>query len=179
MRRLGPAITLGLFVAAAQLVFAQHVQTDFDHHADFSRYRQYSWIGVKTQNPLWDTRIRDAVDEHLRMKGWTPVENGGDAMVAAMGTTQTQRRLETFYDGFGGGWGWRRFGGGIGTATTTEQDYKEGTLIVDVFDARTKQLVWRGTAEDTVSDKPEKNEKKLNESVDKLFKDFPPSRPRN
>lgn len=49
----------------------------------------------------------------------------------------------------------------MGEATTTEQDYKEGTLVVDLYDGNSKQLIWRGSAEDSVSNNPEKNEKNL------------------
>lgn len=95
--------------------------------------------------------------------------------IVAIKTTQTQRTLQTFYDGFGGGWGWRRFGGGgFGSSTTTEQDYKEGTLVIDLYDGKNKQLIWRGSAEDTLSDKAAKNEKKLEKGVEKMFKNFPP-----
>jgi len=52
--------------------------------------------------------------------------------------------------------------------------YQVGTLVVDLFDTETKQVVWWSTASDTVSDKPEKNAKHLNEAVEKMFKDFPP-----
>ena len=53
----------------------------------------------------------------------------------------------------------------MGEAITTEQDYKEGTLVVDLYDAKTKQLIWRGSAEDTLSRKAEKNEKNLDKGV--------------
>jgi len=43
-----------------------------------------------------------------------------------------------------------------------------------VFDTGTKKLVWRGVATDTLSSKPEKNDKKLDEATEKMFKDFPP-----
>jgi hypothetical protein len=79
--------------------------------------------------------------------------------------------------GFGGGWGWRRFGGygdSFGDATTTEQDYKEGTLVVDIFDAKSKQVIWRGSAEGALSDSAAKNEKNLDKGVAKMFKEFPP-----
>lgn len=49
-----------------------------------------------------------------------------------------------------------------------------GTLILDMYDAQTKQLLWRGTSEDTLSDKPQKNENKLDKAVEKMFKNFPP-----
>ena len=154
---------------------AQHVQTDFDHQANFSEYKTYSWQEIKPPNSLWDARIKNAVDAQLSAKGWTQVNSGGDVAIVAIKTTQTQRTLQTFYDGFGGGWGWRRFGGGgFGESTTTEQDYKDGTLVVDLFDAKTKRLIWRGSSEDMVSDKAEKNEKNLDKGVAKMFKKFPP-----
>ncbi len=161
------------FLATLGAALAQHVQTDFDHHANFSQYKTYSWQEIKPANSLWDARIKNAVDAQLAAKGWTQVDNGGDVSIVAIKTTHTERTLQTFYDGFGGGWRWRGFGG-MGQATTTEQDYKEGTLVVDLYDANTKQLIWRGSAEDTLSDKAAKNEKNLDKGVAKMFKAFPP-----
>src|SRR5207253_8253255 len=152
------AVCIVLFLAALGTAFAQQVKTDFDHQANFSQYKTYLWQDIKPANSLWDARIKSAVDAQLAAKGWTQVASGGDVAIVAIKTTQTQRTLQTFYDGFGGGWRWRGFGG-FGDATTTEQDYKEGTLVVDLYDAKTKQLIWRGSAEDTLSDKAEKNEK--------------------
>jgi hypothetical protein len=164
-----------LFLVALGTAFAQQVKTDFDHQANFSQYKTYSWQEIKPPNSLWDARIKNAVDAQLAAKGWTQVDSGGDVAIVAIKTTETQRSLQTFYDGFGGGWGWRRFGGGgFGESTTTEQDYKEGTLVVDMYDAKTKQLIWRSSAEDTLSSKAEKNEKNLDKGVAKMFKKFPP-----
>ena len=61
----------------------------------------------------------------------------------------------------------------MGTATTTESEYPVGTLVVDIFDARTKALLFRGTATDEISDKPEKNVKKIDKASNKMFKEFP------
>jgi hypothetical protein len=162
-----------LFLVALGTALAQQVKTDFDHQAKFAQYKTYSWQDVKVKNPLWNDRIKNAVDSQLQAKGLTRVDSGGDVAIVAIATTQTERTLNTFYDGFGGGWRWRGFGG-MGESTTTEQDYKEGTLVVDLYDANTKQLIWRGTAEDTLSDKAEKNEKNLDKGVAKMFKKFPP-----
>src|SRR5713226_7512450 len=170
-----PVVCTVLFLVALGTALAQQVKTDFDHQANFSRYKTYSWQEIKPANSLWDARIKNAVDAQLASKGWTQVDNGGDVAIVAIKTTQTQRTLQTFYDGMGGGWGWRRFGGGgFGEATTTEQDYKDGTLVVDLFDAKTKQLIWRGSTEDMLSNKAEKNEKNLDKGVAKMFKKFPP-----
>jgi Domain of unknown function (DUF4136) len=162
-----------LFLAMVGAAFAQHVETDFDHQANFAQYKTYSWQEIKPGNSLWDARIKSAVDAQLAAKGWTKVDTGGNVAVVAIKTTQTQRTLQTFYDGFGGGWRWRGFGG-TGEATTTEQDYKEGTLVVDLYDAKTQQLIWRSSAADALSDKEAKNEKNLDKGVAKMFKGFPP-----
>jgi hypothetical protein len=162
-----------LILAALAFGFAQNVETDFDHQVNFSQYKTYSWQEIKPANSLWDARIKAAVNAQLSAKGWTQVDSDGDVAIVAIKATQTQRTLQTFYDGFGGGWRWRG-GGGFGDATTTEQDYHEGTLVVDLFDGKTKQIIWRGSAEDTLSDKAEKNEKNLDKGVAKMFKNFPP-----
>jgi len=73
----------------------------------------------------------------------------------------------------GGGWWWRGFGG-FGEATTTVETYKVGTLTVDMFDPNSKNLIWRGVASDTLSGNPDKNTKKLDGEVHKMFQCFPP-----
>jgi hypothetical protein len=163
----------GIALLFASASFAQQVKTDYDRSANFSQYKTYSWEKVQTQDPLWVDRIKEAVNADLTAKGLTPVESGGDIAIIAMETTKNQQTLNTFYDGFGGGWGWR-WGGGLGDATTTVDNYKVGTLVVDLFDAHTKQLLWRGSSSDTLSDKSDKNIKNLDKGVQKMFDHFPP-----
>jgi len=62
----------------------------------------------------------------------------------------------------------------MGDATTTVDNYKVGTLIVNVFDGNSKQLMWRGMSSSDLSGNPEKNTKKLDKDVQKMFKKFPP-----
>ena len=165
---------VGVMLLAATASFAQQVKTDFDRDSDFGHYRTYSWEKVQTQDPLWVDRIKEAVNSALAAKGWTKVDSGGDVAVIAVESTQDQQTLNTFYDGFGGGWRWRGFGG-FGDSTTTVDTYKVGTLVVDLFDAGTKKLIWRGSASDTLSDKSDKNIKTLDKAVQKMFDRFPPS----
>jgi hypothetical protein len=113
-----------------------------------------------------------AVDSELSAKGWTRVPGGGDASITAYGSTRSQKTLETWYTGFGGGWRWRGFGDGL--ATTTVENTPVGTLMVDIFDSSTQKLIWRGIASDTLSGKPEKDEKKMDKAVAEMFKKFPP-----
>ena len=167
-------VLIGLILFAGK-ASAQQVKTDYDHGANFAQYKTYSWEQVKTKDPLDVDRIKSAVNAALTAKGWTQVDSGGDVSIVAMEITRNQQTLNTFYDGFGGGWGWRRFGGGgYGEATTTTETYKVGTVVVDLFDAKTKQLIWRGSESDTLSNNSEKNIKNLDKGVDKMFKKFPP-----
>jgi hypothetical protein len=165
---------VGVMLLAATASFAQQVKTDFDRDSDFGHYKTYSWEKVQTQDSLWVDRIKGAVDSALAAKGWTKVDSGGDVAIIAVESTQDQQTLNTFYDGFGGGWRWRGFGG-FGDSTTTFDTYKVGTLVVDLFDASTKKLIWRGSASDTLSDKSDKNIKTLDKAVQKMFDRFPPS----
>jgi hypothetical protein len=154
---------------------AQQVKTDYDRGTNFGQYKTYSWEHVKTKDALDVDRIKSAVNAALAAKGWTQVDSGGDVSILAMEITSNQQTLNTFYDGFGGGWGWRRFGGGgFGEATTTTDTYKVGTVVVDLFDSKTKQLIWRGSSSDTLSNNSDKNIKNLDKGVQKMFKKFPP-----
>lgn len=166
---------IAMFCVCVGASVAQQVKTDYDRNVDFAQYKTFSWEKVKTQDPLFIDRIKSAVNSALTAKGWTEVPSGGDISVMAIQMTQNEQTLNTFYDGLGGGWGWRRFGGGgFGEATTTTDTYKVGTLVLDLFDTKTKQLVWRGSSSDTLSNNSNKNIENLDKGVDKLFKQFPP-----
>lgn len=145
-----------LLVAAAAWA---SITADYDHNVNFINFKTYSWGKLETGNSIWDERAKSAVDSALAAKGWTQVSSGGDVLVNAFGKTHPEYTMNTFYDGFGGGWRWRGFGG-FGEATTTIDTYKVGTLGVDMFDPNTKNLIWRGVATDTLSNNPEKNTKK-------------------
>jgi hypothetical protein len=158
------------FLGICALLFAE-VKTDYSHSVDFGKYRTYSWLKVQAGDDLWKDRIQRDVDLALQDKGWQKVESGGDAGVAAFGAMKTEQTLQTFYDNLGGGWFW---GGFDGTATTTVQNTPVGTLVADIFDGPTKKLMWRGMSTNTLSGDPEKNAKKLQQSVEEMFKHFPP-----
>jgi hypothetical protein len=176
MRRLALAGALALACAPA---FAQDVKTDFDKDANFSTIKTFALkIGTSWNNQISEKRISDEIAQTLTEKGWKQVDANPDALVLLHGATEKQKTLNTFYSGMGGygGYGYRGWGGmgGMGTATTTESEYLVGTLVVDIFDAKSKALIFRGTASDEISDKPEKNIKKVEKASNKMFKSFPP-----
>jgi hypothetical protein len=168
-------VAVGLLIMGAGTVMAQDVTRDYDHSTDFSKYHTFMWIKEpRPENPLMKQRIIDAVNAQLEAKGLTQVDTGADLGISANVATRQEQTLETFYDGFPG-WGWNRWGGYWGgPAVANVYTYQVGTLVVDLFDTQTKQVVWWASATDTVSSNPEKNSKKLEEAVTKMFKHYPP-----
>jgi hypothetical protein len=153
--------------------FAQNVKTDYNKGTDFAQYKTFMWIKEpQTTNPLMRQRVIDDVNAALTGRGLQLVTSNADLCIAAHAATKQNQTLNTFYDGFGGGWRW---GGGLGSATTTVDTYKVGTLVVDIFDAKNKEAIWRGTSSNTLSGDPQKNAGNLNKAVVKMFKNFPPS----
>jgi hypothetical protein len=167
------ALGFALAMMVANVTFAQMITTDYNKSADFTHYKTFMWIkDPKTADPLMKQRVIDDVNAALSARGLRLVTSGADLGVAAHTATKEEHSLDTFYNGFGGGWRW---GGRFGSSSTMVTTYEVGTLIVDLFDTRTKDAIWRGTATKTLSDNPEKNAANLNKAVGDLFKKFPPS----
>jgi uncharacterized protein DUF4136 len=166
-------LLLGISLVSGAATLNAQVKTDYDHSANFASYKTYSWIKVQTGDSLWDSRIQQDVDGQLAAKSWTKVDSNGDAAVSAFRSTQDQQTLETFYDGFGGGRRWSGFGG-TGLSTTTTEVTKVGNVVVDVFDARTHNLLWHGTDSQDLSSNANKNIQKLQKDINNMFKHFPP-----
>lgn len=164
---------LGMVMPLANVALAQKVTTDYSKSADLSQYKTFIWIKEPhATNPLTSQPIVEDVNAALTSKGLTLVTADADLGVAAHASAQKERTLETFDDGFGGGWRWR---GGFGSATTMVNTYTVGSPAIDIFDGRTKQVVWRGTSSNPLSGNPTKNARHLNEAIRKMFRNFPPT----
>jgi len=68
-------------------------------------------------------------------------------------------------------WGMRGIGGGMG-GITPEQNVS-GTLIVDLYDAKSQSLVWRGIAQNALSNNGGKNQQMVAKAIQKMFKQWP------
>jgi hypothetical protein len=169
---------ISLMTAMLAVVFfsvpswARQVETDYDHSVNFSQYHTYSWGHVHSTDPFFEDRIREAVDRELQSKGWRLEATDGDVMLTAVLIAKNQPEYTTFYDGLGERWGWH--GWGTGMATTTIEKIPVGTLIVDIYDCSSEHLIWRGVAHDQLSENPDKDTKKLDKAVAKMFAKFPP-----
>ncbi len=163
---------------AASPVSAANVSTDYDHNANFRSYHTFSFYKIQTADPFYVDRIKDEVSKDLTQAGWQMVPSGGDVTISAIGGVHDKQEYNTFYNGLGGGgWGWRGWGGwggGWGNTTTTVQEVPVGTLMIDMYDSNTHQLIWRGRATSDLSTKEDKNVKTLNKDIDKMLNGFPP-----
>lgn len=166
-------IAKGLFVLAGLLVAvtlaAAKVFVDHDPRADFSSYETYAWIaGTPSPNPSGEALIRSSLDAALQAHGLKRVDRSPDLFVASHVTRSDQQTITVQ------NYGDRSYQSGWGLSEHGEQDIPVGTLIVDLVDAQSKQLVWRGTGTATLSSKMSRNEKKLNKVLAKMFREFPP-----
>lgn len=161
-RTIGLALLLSWTPAAS----AQEVVVDFAKGSRLANCGTYTWsLGHPTQHPLQDERIVDAIDAGLAAKGFRRLESGGACIVTYHASLEQQKQVDLWEPG-----GWRFRGGYASVDVRTVQ---RGMLVVDIADAESRRLLWRGVARDTLSDKPEKNHKKLAKAVDKMFKDLP------
>ncbi len=164
----------GLTVA---LVFSTtalaRVDVDFDETIDFARYKTYAWrAGTPTKDSLMQKRIENAVEGQLEAKGFIKKEGAPDLYVITYASGKTEQVVNVNNVGYAGyGWGgWNRWG----PTTVNVYDIKTGTLMVDLVDAGSNELVWRGVATKTLSENPQKIAKLINKVVAKMFKKFPP-----
>jgi len=162
------------FLVTAVTASARSVNVDFDKDTDFSKYKTFAFAeGTPTPVTLTNQRIEKAIEAQLAAKGLTRVDGNADLTVVYHCAVRQQTQLNTTnLGGWGWGPGWRRWGGG-GTAITQVERIPVGTLIVDIGDAANRRYVWRGTASKTISDKPDKNAKAIDQEVKKMFEKFP------
>jgi Domain of unknown function (DUF4136) len=158
------AVVAVAVVMTTAVLYAQKVSVDADPAAPFATYKTYAWVdGTPAPSPLNEDRLQMAVDTELSDRGVRMNTTDPDLIVTTHVTTN--ERQELVVDGFRPG----RWDG----STAQVQAYVDGTLVVDLYDAHTKKMVWRGVATATASDKPTKNAGKINKVLDKMFEKFP------
>lgn len=149
------------------------VKVDFDSEASFQKYRSFKMLKHKKKkddrgfikNPINAKRLSSAIESTLKSKGFEQIEKCPADMLIAY-HIGIQRKVDVTVYGYRS---WRY----PGPHSREVRRYKEGTLIIDVIDAKEKQLVWRGTAEGALRE-IEFLEEDIREAVEKIFADFPP-----
>jgi len=172
---------LAAMLLVPALAMAQKTSYDFDKSADFSTLKTYALKeGTPVGQQLIDDRIVAAIEAALASKGLTKASSDPDVVVVYHVAFDKQKDISTFSSGYGGGYGPYGYGwgGGWGGGTTSTQvrDILIGTLVVDMADAKKKQVVWRGMGvkEVNTTAKPDKRDKSITSAITKIFKNYPP-----
>jgi hypothetical protein len=139
---------------------------------DFSKYHTYKWVvieGAQQPSQILDAQIKQAVDAQLATKGLTKTDDEKADLYIGYQVAISQAQQWNSY-----GTGGYRWGGGM--ATTTQSTITSGSLTVDMYEQKTKSLVWTGSATKEIDPnaKQDKIEKNLNKGMTKLFKNYPP-----
>jgi Domain of unknown function (DUF4136) len=167
-----PLVLVGALVCMTGTLSAQDVRYNFMPGTDFAKFHTYKWISIEGgahPNQIVDAQIKQSVDSQLVSKGLTKMNDDKAGLyIDYQIAVNKEKQWNAF--GMGGGIRW----GGTGTATTST--ISVGTLVLDMYDPTTKQLVWTGTATKTLdpSSSPQKNQQRLDKAMAKLLKNYPP-----
>lgn len=152
------------------------VASDYDTKADFSRYKTYAYhknaIDKAEISDLDKKRILRAIDDEMIRKGFEKSDNP-DLLISFFTRANDQVNVNQWGPGWGWGWGWG-WGPGFWGSTTTVSTSTEGTLIIDLVDAKTKDLLWQGEGRGLLTRQAEKKEEKIREFVSKILAQYPP-----
>ncbi len=168
------------------------VTSDYDKEADFTKYKTFEYYGWteesdKILNRFQKERIEAAFGDEFAKRGLKYVKDGGDIVVSLFIVVDKKTSTTAYTNHYGtggygyGGMGWyggygMGYGGmGMGTSTThySENDYLEGTLVVDVFDKATKKMIWQSVGQKTLAENPKKAESNTPKVAAAIMKPFP------
>ena len=166
-------LLLGPVVLVVLAGCSMRVTSDYDRSADFSRLETYSWATPDqpaTGDPALDdsllhSRVRRAVERELSVKGYRVVASGEPDFLVTHHVTRETKFAPTFASP-----GWQS-----GLRTELDQ-YREGTLILDLLDPNDMRLLWRGTAITSIDESaaPKDREATVNKAVRLILERFPP-----
>jgi len=174
---------------------------DVADQADFSNFQTYAWITDESLiarsdatselgYPLNEQRTRAAVERELARKGYRKVSGTeADFVVSFTVGSRDRVRVQQYYNNYGYSYhgyhhGFTRYGyagygypgyGNYGS-TASVYTFTEGSLVVDIFDNRSKEAIWHGLASKRLSRKDKDNATQLiDQAIASLFIEFPDS----
>jgi hypothetical protein len=170
-------VVSALFLNACSSV---SVSTDYDRTADFSKYKTFTFYEIADKSGalsnLNKNRIINAVKSEMLNKGFKETGTNPDVMVNVTTVLENKQSVSsnTNVYSYGGYYRPYRWGSGyMGNTTYDVRNYKEGSLIIDIIDGSSNQLVWQGIGNKEI-DKPSNDpDKIITEAVTKIMISFP------
>jgi len=187
MKNIFVIVSLAFLLSACS---ALKVDVDYDSSYNFTSKTKYAILHNvrEDENSLINERIQRAIKAQLDAKGYEEVPKENADLIFVFHVNVMQRSdIRSDYQmigynnyGYGGAWGYRGFGGYSRTPVLVEKPsvyrWKEGRLVIDALNTKSKKIVWRGIVKDELSNGSSSSEEKtkyINSVVGKLFKKFP------
>lgn len=166
--------TLYLFITALSLTIlssCSSVRSTTQEGVDLNNYRSFTMADhgkdyLPQLSSVQKAQIENAIEREI--KGISPDNlgvTGADVLVNYFVVVDTKQDIEAYNNYYERRWRNR-------IIEVDVRDYKEGTLIVDFIDAKTKQIIWNGSISSTVTNNSIELEKKINDAVTSLFEQF-------
>ena len=152
--------------------------SDYDKQVDFTPYKTFAFhkngIDKAEISDLDKKRILHAIDETMSAKGFTKSDNP-DLLISFFTKEREEVNVNQFNAGwgYGWGWGWNPFLWGGNTMVTR---HTEGSLYIDIIDAKKKELIWQGEGEGVLTKDRDKKEALIQEFVSKILEQYPPQK---
>lgn len=170
-----PASVLAILVClllSATVAAGVEVNVDFDPAIDFSRFQTFSWLeGTPADDEELERKIHASIERDLIPLGYREVREDPDLLIVTHASMDMLKEIDvTAFDYWLEYEGWKR------PMAVAEETWESGmgVLVVDILDAASKKLIWRGVATGNVAKNPEKRGKKLDATMAKMFRKFPP-----
>ena len=186
MKIIKQLIWIAFILVTLQACSGISVSQDYEQGYDFSALKTFAWkanndneYGLK-DNDLVDQRIRTAIENNLSAKSLTQLDTGKpDIFISYHVTIEQKISSSNVSGGISIGRSSRGRYGSVGVGTGSQvQAYDQGTLLIDMTDAESDKLIWRGISTQSVSDhlEPGESEVIINETVAKILQQFPPKK---
>jgi hypothetical protein len=154
------------------------VNSDYDKQVDFTGYKTFAFhktgIDKAEISDLDKKRILRSIDETMTAKGFTKSETP-DLLISFFTKEREEVNVNKFNAGwgYGWGWGWNPF---LWGGNTTVTRHSEGTLYIDIIDAKKKELIWQGEGEGVLTKDTHKKDEMIKEFVTKILELYPPQK---
>lgn len=155
-----------------------NVNSDYDKKVDFTPYKTFAFhkTGVDKAeiSDLDKRRILRSIDEVLTSKGFAKSDTP-DLLISFFTKEREQVDVNQFNMGWGYGWGWG-WNPYLWGGNTSVSRYSEGTLYIDIIDAKKKELIWQGEGQGVLTKNTDKKDEKIKEFVSRILELYPPQK---
>jgi hypothetical protein len=169
------------FVMALVSCSSIKVVVDQDEHTDFSNYETYTFLGWQNHSDKDLSEedkllLRDAFTKEFERRGMKRQNSGGDMEISLYIVTSQETAVSGYNDYVARRGTYHHYGGGYGYSsnnTYSQRDKLVGTMIMNVYDGKSKAEIWQAIATGTVNKKPEKRKRSIPSTIGSLMRQFP------